>query len=277
MANKLLGQHFLKNPAVVKKIISTLAPQRGEVVIEIGAGHGELTRELAKACAENDCELFSIEKDPALAEELAAERLATERLTAERPAKDIGHARIVRGDALKLFAAGFAEKEAAGRPYKIVGNIPYYLTGHLLRLLSELPRHPLRSVFMLQKEVAERIVAEPPRMNRLAASVQFWAKPKIVAAVPKENFHPMPKVDSAVVMLNAKPTDDETISTSRYYVALRALFAQPRKTILNNLISKSAKTKDEIASAIRESGLNPNDRPQNATVEAITRIAEALF
>lgn len=269
MANKLLGQHFLKNPAVAKKIIHALAPQRGEVIVEIGAGHGELTRELAKACAENDCKLFSIEKDRALAERLAA----------ERPVKDLDHARIVHGDALTLFAAGFPEKEAAGRPYKIVGNIPYYLTGRLLRLMSERPRHPLRCVFMLQKEVAERIVAKPPHMNRLAASVQFWAEPKIVAVVPKENFYPIPKVNSAVVALDAKldAKPDKPQLAPRYYAALRALFAQPRKTILNNLIGKSTKGKNEIASAIRESGLDPSDRPQNATVEAIARIAEALF
>lgn len=275
MANKLLGQHFLKNPAVAKKMIRALAPERGEAIIEIGAGHGELTRELAGACKETGCELFSIEKDRTLAEQLSKE-LAGPTVSAS----------VISGDALKLFAADFPEKEAAGRPYKIVGNIPYYLTGHLLRLIGEQlagerPRRPRRCVFMLQKEVAERIVAKPPRMNRLAASIQFWAEPKIVVAVPKENFHPMPKVDSAIVALDAKPIDDKTISASRYYAALRALFTQPRKTILNNLagglIGESAKNKDEIAAIIEKCGLRPNDRPQNAAVEAIVRIAEALF
>ena len=87
---------------------------------------------------------------------------------------------------------------------KIVGNIPYYITGKLLRIISELEHKPERTVLLIQKEVALRICATPPDMNRLAASVQFWADAEIIAHVPRNDFSPAPEVDSAVVVLNAK-------------------------------------------------------------------------
>src|SRR6266481_2630635 len=183
---KRLGQHFLKNQGVASTIVKTLSPQTGEVIIEIGPGRGALTRPLLAACEEQSVRLLAIERDEQLAGALEEELPK-------------GNYTIIRGDALILLPN--LVKTIAPAQYKIVGNIPYYITGHLLRTIGELEHMPMLSILMLQKEVAERIAAEPPAMNRLAAHIQIWAKPFIIGRVSKKEFDPPPDVDSAVVSL----------------------------------------------------------------------------
>jgi 16S rRNA (adenine1518-N6/adenine1519-N6)-dimethyltransferase len=262
MPNKLLGQHFLDDPSVVAKIIKALDLKAGDTVFEIGAGHGELTFPLAQACKENGVELFAIEKDRELAAALR-----------ENPgAKDVT---VVTADALKFFE----DAPARSKQYKIVGNIPYYITGHLLRIVSELPIKPERCVLMMQKEVAERLAAEPPKMNRLAASVQFWAKAKTITAVSRQQFTPPPEVDSVVIALEAI-AGNTSIKSEDYYRAVRILFAQPRKTVLNNLAAgegKGSGTKEKAAAALMNAKVDPAARPQNLSVKDIVAIAKAAF
>ncbi len=258
MANKLLGQHFLKDRSVVRQIIRALEPGRGQTIFEIGPGHGELTCALAETCKKNGGDLVAIEKDRALAEKL-----------------QIDGVRMIAGDALEFFTREFAAPES----YKITGNIPYYLTGHLLRLISELERKPARCVFMVQKEVAERIVALPPKMNRLAAIVRFWAEPKVVGTVPKKYFLPVPEVDSAILLLDHKKQEaagDEASQAAHYYATVRTLFAQPRKTVLNNLSGKNAQRKEDIVRILEKIHITPESRPQNLTVDDIAKIAQSL-
>lgn len=258
--NKLLGQHFLKNRSVTRKIIEALHPTSGDVFLEIGPGHGELTIPLAEQCSEFGCKIIAIEKDGALADQLAEQSMKLKTFT---------HVEIIKGDALKILPT-LAEKK-----YKLFGNIPYYLTGHLLRLVSELADKPERCVLMVQKEVAERILAQPPKMNRLAASVQFWANVEIIGAVPKSDFVPPPKVDSAILLLKIDVVSKPT-TADHYYAAVRTLFAQPRKTILNNLAANSQKNKEDIAQMLQSLGILPSARPQNLDIENIVTIAHAL-
>jgi 16S rRNA (adenine1518-N6/adenine1519-N6)-dimethyltransferase len=250
MPNKFLGQHFLKDASVVQKIVAAIDPQRGETIVEIGPGHGELTRSLAEVCKKSGAKILAIEKDAALA---AALKMQID-------------VEIIEGDALEILG------ERLTPPFKIVGNIPYYLTGRLLRIVSELPQKPERCVFMVQKEVALRTMGEPPRMNRLAASVQFWAAPKIIVAVPKESFDPQPEVDSAVLLLEGLAGDRSAKSSEHYYSALRALFAQPRKTVQNNLAAQLGK--EGATDALRRAGIDPSLRPQNLSVENIRTIGD---
>lgn len=279
MPNKLLGQHFLKNTALVQKIVDALRPERGEIIFEVGAGHGELTRPLAEACVKNGCALFAIEKDRHLAEGVA-EQFRTET-----------EVKIIPGDALEFFRSdqfekiigenggGSARGGAGARRYKIVGNLPYYLTGHLLRIVSELKTKPERCIFMVQKEVAERIVAKPPKMNRLAAIMQFWATITVLATVPKENFLPVPEVDSALVRfeLAAEKERGKNISADRYYAAVRRLFAQPRKTALNNLSAHGTRQEKEAAAALlQQIGIQPGARPQTLGIKDIAAVAGAF-
>jgi 16S rRNA (adenine1518-N6/adenine1519-N6)-dimethyltransferase len=260
MPNKLLGQHFLKNPAVAQQIISALAPKHGDTIVEIGPGNGELTIPLLKECEARGAKMIAVEKDAKLAEALQ-----------KNPA--LKKLEVIEGDILETIP------KLGLKDYKLVGNIPYYLTGHLLRVMSEHAPRPERTVIMMQKEVVERMTASPPRMNRLAASVQFWASPKIVARVPKENFAPMPKVDSTVVLLEELQKNSTTlVNAETYYAALRALFAQPRKTILNNLsAAKPNSTKDTLTDGLATVNVSPKARPQDLSIGDIKAIAAAFW
>lgn len=272
-----LGQHFLRNSAVATKIIRALELRGDETVVEIGAGHGELTVPLAVARA---CTVVTIEKDAAAAEGLRA------RLRAEK----IKNVDVRTGDALRTLTPSSAKTAPVfSEQYKITGNIPYYLTGRLLRIIGELAassQTPERAVLMLQREVAERICATTPRMNRLAASVQFWADPKIICTVPKRDFSPPPQVDSAVVLLRTKNLAAtaaaapavSSVAPDKYYAAVRALFAQPRKTILNNLrAGRGRETREGVAIILQKIGIPPTDRPQDLTIAAIAAIARAYW
>jgi 16S rRNA (adenine1518-N6/adenine1519-N6)-dimethyltransferase len=278
-----LGQHFLKNAAALEKIAAAVAPADGELIIEIGPGHGELTIPLIQALQKVDGRIFCIEKDQALIAEL---KIFAEK---ENSAGNAGHMNIIEGDALKLLpevVSGFSlnltqeATKAAAHPvrYKIAGNIPYYITGKLLRIISELEHKPERTVLLIQKEVAERICAAPPDMNRLAASVQFWANARVIAHVPRKDFSPPPDVDSAVIVLDKKDAEDAPlIEPALYYRAVRAIFAQPRKTILNNVsdAAREGAKKDTIAVRLQKIGVDPGARPQDLDMEQIVAVAKA--
>jgi 16S rRNA (adenine1518-N6/adenine1519-N6)-dimethyltransferase len=291
-----LGQHFLKNKAAIKKIVAALSLQPRDLIIEIGAGHGELTLPLAVACKKIGCKILAIEKDKALAEDLEKIILNL---------KLSGVVKIFPGDALRVLPN--ISKENLSQ--KIVGNIPYYITGRLLRIIGELKTKPELCVLMLQKEVARRIAARPPQMNRLAAVVQFWAKPEILFHLSKKEFTPPPEVDAAVIKLLTRPIKKRrgifttiktqlgynhskssagpaaggakgaaaAVSSKKYHETVRVLFSQPRKTILNNLVQKnSAKispNKAEIAEKLRKNGVNPGGRPQNLDIEDIIKVS----
>jgi 16S rRNA (adenine1518-N6/adenine1519-N6)-dimethyltransferase len=273
-----LGQHFLKNAAILEKIIGALAIADGDRVIEIGPGHGELTAPLAHAAHGKRCEIFCIEKDHALIgglEVFAAQENVAAMGGADDRASAGPRVTIIEGDALKLLPDMATTKISN---YKIVGNIPYYITGKLLRTISECEHKPERTVLLIQKEVALRICAAPPGMNRLAASVQFWADAEIIAQVPRKDFSPPPDVDSAVVVLNTKifagkPARD--LNPVLYYRAVRAIFAQPRKTLLNNLSAAAGETvkKNDIAARIEKIDVNPDARPQDLSIVQIASLA----
>src|SRR3989338_7249467 len=193
-AKKSLGQNFLKDHKVLERIAEVLGVKKSDTVVEIGPGHGELTRRILKYSPKK---LIAIEKDGELIDAFLEE------LVNAHP-----NLQIIQSDALK-------EIPQVDYPYKLVGNIPYYITGHLLRTLQEVSRKPSIIVLTLQKEVANRLCSEPPKMNFLADTVQFWAKPEIVRYISKKSFNPSPKVDSAVVKitpLSPQPSEKESIS-----------------------------------------------------------------
>lgn len=266
-----LGQHFLRNSSAVTLIVAALELASNDIVIEIGPGHGELTIQTVG----EDREIIAIEKDETLANGLEARTGI-----ANNP-----HVRIVRGDALDVLPGLVTELSTRpGFRYKLTGNIPYYITGHLLRTISELEQQPERSVFTIQKEVAERIIAGPPRATRLSASVQYWAEPKILKILPPGDFSPPPKVSSAILLLSRRPFPVMN-EASRYYDAVRTTFAQPRKTVLNNLAGKNhttiqgqtERTKEELFRQLQTAGIDPEGRPQDLTTEDIAKIAELFF
>lgn len=255
-----LGQHFLKNKSALQLIAESLDPTPNDVVIEIGPGHGELTEFLATTRAKK---IIAIEKDEGLCRSLI------------KKFQGDGRVIVAHGDALKILSAVIQDPRFEIRDYKIVGNIPYYITGHLFRILGELEHKPERCLFTIQKEVAERICAAPPRMNRFAASVQFWASVKMIKVLPASDFNPPPKVSSAIIVL--KTVRPASGNAKNYYAAVRALFTQPRKTLINNLAKAAGQKGAVVAERLSAIGIIPSYRPQNLGVEDIMAIAEMFF
>ena len=258
-----LGQHFLKNKKILEKIVDALNIKSGDVIVEIGPGHGELTEQLVISNKELVTRIIAVEKDKKLAQ-LLKEKF-----------ENNNKVEIVSGDILKLLPSLVTDYLLPITDYKIVGNIPYYITGHLLRILSELKHKPEIITLLVQKEVAERVVVHPPKMNLLAAATQSWSEPKIIAHVGKKNFSPPPQVDSAIVTLSPKPHTPNP----RYFEFLRTLFKQPRKTIANNLMAndKLQMTKSELTKKLAAVRINPNDRPQNLSLSEMQNLFRTLY
>ncbi len=266
-----LGQHFLINKRKLREIVEVLDLETDDVVIEIGPGHGELTREIIARL--QDCKikkLIAIEKDERLAKVL------------RNKVSDLGlkNLEIIEGDVLKILPkliCNHAILQSCN--YKLAGNIPYYITGHLFRIIGELKNKPSLIVFTVQKEVAQRVCAlrqaqGKPKMNLLAASVQFWAEPKIIGSISKKDFRPAPKVDSAIIKLETRGKQQATRDADRYYKFIKILFKQPRKTIFNNLISGfKNKKREEITDKLIKLKINPQDRPQNLKIEQICQLS----
>lgn len=264
-----LGQNFLINKNKIKEIVAALELKNGDTIIEIGPGHGEITKELVSRIQKLEARIIAVEKDERLAEKLR-DKMDTYGYSVD----------IVTGDALKVLPVITKSYNLKAKSYKIVGNIPYYITGFLLRTIGELKNKPKLTVLTIQKEVAERIVAKPPRMNLLAASVQFWAEPKIVGIIPKTDFSPQPKVDSAIIRLGARgkrqATRDNKEETEKYYRLIKILFKQPRKTIINNL-SQLLTNKREIELKLQKIGIEASDRPQNLSIDTIKKVGEVMY
>lgn len=260
-----LGQHFLNNPRAIQKIVSALDLQKTDLVVEIGPGRGALTFPLLKKCRETDCRLIAVEKDLQLAKNLETGIKNRE-----------GEIKIIAGDILEVLPKITADFQPPAASYKIVGNIPYYLTGKLLRILGELDNKPELAVLMLQKEVAERISGKPPAMNLLAAAVQFWSVPKIIFSLKPGDFRPPPEVESAVLKLKTLKEKIGPEIASKYYQLLRLVFKQPRKTLLNNLKAVS-KAKTEIEIALKTLKIDPQSRPQNLSLIELKKLASTLL
>ncbi len=257
-----LGQYFLKNKSAIPKIIASLELAPDDTIIEIGPGEGALTFELVRECSELDvgCEILAIEKDPALANKL--KNLKIDKLE------------IIEGDALKILPEILTSNtEPRTSNLKLVGNIPYYITGQLLRILSEAKNPPKLSVLMVQEEVAERICSKPPKMNLLAAITQFWAEPELILRLKPKDFDPPPKVNSAAIKLESRISNDSNIQRAAYYRLAKALFKQPRKTAANNLSVGLKISKKEAVDLVKSAGLPENARPQNFNLEQLTKLS----
>ncbi len=259
-----LGQHFLKDKSVLEKIITAIDFGINENIIEVGPGHGELTNLIVRELKKNNGKLVMIEKDSKLFLEL------------QENFNNSNHI-ILEGDALKIVPKLVDSKEFKNKKYKIVGNIPYYITGYLLRVIGESKSKPQICVFTIQNEVADRINAKPPHMNLLAASVQIWADTKIISRVPRGAFSPPPKVQSAVIKLTTKTMGIPKSDLLNYYKFLHTIFKQPRKTILNNLVSGLNKNREELVSGLIQLNLDPIIRPQNLKIEEIIKLFELFY
>ena len=266
-----LGQHFLIDTNTLQKIAEGVCINAHETIIEIGPGHGELTTRLVEIMSRTPhTHIILIEKDTTLIPHLSQQfKTYIE-----------SHMLEIRvGDALTLIPELTETLQKRGAPYKIVGNIPYYITGFLFRVIGELAYKPTICVFMIQKEVAERVTATPPEMNLLSASVQLWAHTALLYIVPKRFFSPPPQVDSAVISLTVKSAQTEVLP-EQFYECIKALFKQPRKTILNNLKALprfATMNKEKVDAFFTSIHHKPQDRPQDMHIESIILLTHLLY
>jgi len=256
--NKRLGQNFLKDWRVAQKMVSEAEIEPGEIVLEIGPGKGILT----KLLLEKEAKVIAIEKDKKLFDFLKERFKKEQNLT------------LLKGDALSYLRDNeFLSKEK----FKIVSNIPYYLTSVLFRIIFERKNIPQKIILMIQKEVAQRIVANPPKMNILAISVQVFAKAKILFYVKKEKFSPRPKVDSAVIKiepLKKNLLDKEKVPKDSFFNFLKIGFSSPRKTLSKNLSQKFSKEKVKVS--LENLKIDSKSRPENLSIKEWIELYKAL-
>ncbi len=252
---KSLGQHFLSDPRILARIAAALEAEPGDTVLEIGPGPGGLTAELARL----PVNLVAIERDPRLIPALQAR---------------VPAARIVEGDALALDWHCLV----GPGPFRVVGNIPYHITTPLLERALRPPR-PARIVFLVQKEVALRVAAEPGTRDygALSVGVQAVARVERLFTVPAGAFHPPPRVDSAVLRLTplAEPlvTDPEVEPFRRLVVGL---FGFRRKQLLRGLRQLTGLGPEEAARLLAGAGLEPAARPETLAPQAFVRLLRVL-
>ena len=239
---KRLGQNFLINKGVLKTIIEAASLSSEDTVLEIGPGTGVLTL----ALAERAKKIIAVEKDIRMIKVL------------KETLRDFKNVEIVQGDIRKL--------SLKIKDYKIVGNLPFYLTAPVIRKFLELSKsQPQTMVLVVQKEVAQRICSKPPRMNLLAVSVQFYAEPKIISYISKKSFWPQPEVDAAIIKIT--PTAPSTGERDLFFKIVKAGFSQPRKQLINNLSKGLKMDKEEIRAWLGKNKISPTQRAETLKIE----------
>ena len=256
-AHKGLGQNFLQDAEALDKIVSAAEIQRTETVLEIGPGLGSLTRYLAVSAKE----VVAVELDENLLPPLKA---------VLAPYQNV---RLIHGDILKLSPNDLITE----RDYIVVANIPYYITSAVIRHLLENEPKPRRVVLTVQKEVAQRICAQPGDLSLLALSVQIYGKPRIVAHIPAEAFFPAPKVDSAVLCVDiyAAPLIKEELLES-FFKLIKAGFSQKRKTLRNSLSSGLHISPTDAADLLTRADIDPQRRAETLSIEEWERLSSSI-
>lgn len=246
---KALGQHFLTDELLLGRIADACEVGPDETVIEVGAGPGGLTRELA----ERSSSVVAVEID----EELAA--IARHQLEGSG-------ACIVPADVLRVTAADLLAECGAGAPYVMTGNLPYYITQPVIRRFLESEPAPRRIVVMVQREVARRMVGGPGRESVLSLSIGAYGVPELLFDVPSSAFWPEPDVQSAVVRIDRRAEPAVSLPPARiarFFLLVRAGFAEPRKQLHNGLRSALALTRAETLALLESAGINPALRAQH--------------
>ncbi len=264
---KSLGQNFLVDPNILRKIVAAahLTPESG--AIEIGPGIGALTEQLLRSCRK----VVAYEIDRRLLPVL-------EETLSPYPNKKIIHQDVLKADV----GAMIGEEFAGFDDLMIVANLPYYVTTPIIMKLLE-EKLPVRGmVFMLQKEVAQRISARPGSKDygSLTIAVQYYTEAELVMTVPRTVFIPKPNVDSAVIRLTLRREPIVSVKDEPFFFRVcRASFANRRKTLLNNLtggLPSGKEKKGEILKALEKAGIDPGRRGETLSIEEFARLSDAL-
>ena len=253
---KRLGQHFLTDESVLERILSAADLSPGDIVVEIGPGLGILTEGLARQGAR----VVTVEVDAKLV------ALLKKRLVAFPDVK-IVHADILEVAPRQLLRENLPASDPA-RDYKVIANLPYYITSPVLSHFLEARPRPSKMVVMVQKEVGEAIAAAPGKMRLLSVKAQFYSKPVIVSYVPATSFYPPPKVDSAILRLDvySQPPIEVSDVTGFFDMVMHG-FSSPRKQLRNSLAHSLSMPADQVASLLKKAGIEAKRRAETLNLE----------
>jgi 16S rRNA (adenine1518-N6/adenine1519-N6)-dimethyltransferase len=253
---KRLGQHFLVDEAILGHILSAAELSPGDIVVEVGPGLGILTEGLARQGAR----VIAVEVDAKLVA-LLRKRLAS-----------FPDVRVVRADILKtapreLLRENLPDSDLT-RGYKVIANLPYYITSPVLSHFLEAQPRPSQMVVMVQREVGETIAAAPGKMRLISVKAQFYSKPAIVSHVQAASFYPPPKVDSVVLRLDvySQPAIDVSDLAGFFDIVMHG-FNSPRKQLRNSLAHSLEMPPDQVASLLEKAGIEVKRRAETLSLE----------
>jgi len=253
-----MGQHFLIDEAVLNTIIEAAELSSKDTVIEVGPGLGILTSEIARLAGK----VIAVELDTELAS-LLQRRLAL-----------LSNLRIVNADILKVKPVQLL---GGKNNYKVVANLPYYITSPVLRYFVEASPKPSLMVMMVQKEVGEAIVASPGNMSILAVSLQLYSRVRIIAPVPAQSFYPQPKVDSVVLRFDMLPeTAVKVGDINGFFEVVKSGFSSPRKQLHNSLAHGLGMKPAEIIPLLKQVDIDPERRAETLTLEEWSKLYKVL-
>lgn len=254
IAKKSLGQNFLRSAKALREIVEAADLSTTDTVLEIGPGEGVLTAELLQKAGR----VLAVEKDDRLIP-LLQQKFASEILD--------GKFILIHGDVLELDFSNYVEHQQ----YKVVANIPYYITGLLLPLILSNSIQPSRAVFLVQKEVADRIAARDGKESILSMSVKAYGIPRVVSKVPRGAFVPAPNVDSAIIEISKISKDffiNHNITEEKFFTTLKKGFAHKRKLLKSNLEA----TEEQLVSI----NIDPQTRAEDLSLEEWGNLARIL-
>lgn len=264
-AKKSLGQHFLTSTKAVNKMVTSSGVKKGDTVLEIGPGKGVLT----SALLESGAKVVAVEKDDLLIP-----------LLTEKYKKEIGSGKLtlIHGDILDLNLSEILQKK-----YSLVANIPYYITGQIIRMFLEAENQPESITVLVQKEVGERIVGKPVRRGGgdkkesiLSISVKAYGTPKYEMTVPRGSFNPAPNVDSAIINIaNISKNNFSKISEKKFFEIIHAGFAHKRKQLLPNL--SELFSRETIQKAFEINNIPLTARGEDIDIETWLKLSESLL
>ncbi len=265
-ARKRLGQHFLIDDEVLRLIIFAAEIAPTDIILEVGPGLGILTRELAGKAGR----VIAIELDDKLAALLEQTLSSFHNVT-------IINENILHIDLPALLPEPKSSLPGAEVHYKVVANLPYYITSPVLHHFLQASVKPQTIIVMVQKEVAEAIVAEPGQRSVLSNMVQLYGKPKIVSYVPAQSFYPAPEVDSAILRIDVYPRPVVAITDEKgFFELIRAGFTARRKQIANSLAQGLGFHKNTALELLGKAGINPHRRAETLTLEEWAQLWEVF-
>ena len=284
-----LGQNFLTNESIAKKILDSANLSKTDNILEIGPGKGILTKYLTEKAGK----VLTVELDRDLAVELENKfshfpisnaTSSSSCYTCRRSSASVlfpsgmGNSMklcIIEGDILKINLPKIIE-ENNFQNYKVVANLPYYITSKIIRLLLETKYPPQEMILMVQKEVGERIVALDGKESLLSISVKFYAEPKLLFYVDKKNFEPVPEVDSVVISIKRKKRLSK-VSPKKFFSLVRAGFLAKRKKLVNNLSASFRIPKANFSEILDKIGIEPKVRAEKLNLKDWLRLYDKLF